>query len=50
MLVLNGLLDILTSFKEFKELKNIDGRYYCSYFYDVSLNCYGDEVGTCLRH
>ena len=38
------------SCKEFKELKNIDGRYYCSYFYDVSLNCYGVEVGTCLRH
>ena len=30
-------------------MESIDGRYYCSNFYDVSLNCYGVEVGTSLR-
>ena len=37
------------SWKEFKELKDIDGKYYCSDFYDVKLNYYGVEVGTSLR-
>ena len=37
------------SWKEFKELESIDGKYYCSDFYDVSLNCYGVECGTSLR-
>ena len=37
------------SWKEFKELKGIDQKYYCSNFYDVNLNCYGVEVGTSLR-
>ena len=32
--------------KEFKELKNIDKRYYCSDYYDVSLNKYGVKCGT----
>ena len=37
------------SWKEFDELENIDGKYYCSDFYDVGLNYYGVEVGTSLR-
>ena len=37
------------SWKEFKELKGIAKKYYCSDFYDVSLNCYGVEVRTSLR-
>ena len=37
------------NWKEFGELKNIDKKYYASDFYDVSLNCYDDEVGTSLR-
>ena len=35
--------------REFKELKNIDKRYYSSNFYDVDLNYYGVEVGSSLR-
>ena len=37
------------SWKEFSELKSIDGKYYSSDFYDVGLNCYRVEVGTSLR-
>ena len=37
------------SWKEFKELENIDKKYYCSNFYDVRLNYYGVECGTSLR-
>ena len=37
------------SWKEFKELENIDRKYYCSDIYDVNLNCYGIECGTSLR-
>ena len=37
------------SWKEFKELKNIDKKYYSSDFYDVSVNKYGVECGTSLR-
>ena len=37
------------SWKEFKELKNIDKKYYFSDFYDAKLNYYGVEVGTSLR-
>ena len=37
------------SWKEFKELKNIDEKYYCSDFYYVNLNCYKAEVGNSLR-
>ena len=37
------------SCKEFKELKDIDKKYYCSDFYDKNLNYYGVEVGTSLR-
>ena len=37
------------SWKEIKELKNIDKKYYCFDFYDVKLNYYGVEVATSLR-
>ena len=37
------------SCNEFKELKDIDKKYYCSEFYDVSLNYYKVKVGTSLR-
>ena len=30
-------------------MKNIDQKYYCSDYYDVSLNKYGVECGTSLR-
>ena len=29
------------SWKEFDQLKNIDRKYYCSDYYDVSVNKYG---------
>ena len=35
--------------KEFSELRNIDGKYYCLDFFDVNLNCYSVKVGTSLR-
>ena len=37
------------SWKEFKELENIDKKYYASDFYDVSVNKYGVACGTSLR-
>ena len=37
------------SWKEFKELEDTDGRYYCSDFYDVSLNKYGVKCVTSVR-
>ena len=37
------------SWKEFEELESIDKKYYCSDFYDVSVNKYGVECGTSLR-
>ena len=37
------------TWKEFKELKNVDKKYFCSDFYDVKLNYYGIKVGTSLR-
>ena len=37
------------SWKEFRELKSIDKKYYCSDFYDIKLNYYGVKVGTPLR-
>ena len=37
------------SWKEFDELKNIDQKYYCSDYYDVSVNKYGVKCGTSLR-
>ena len=35
--------------KEFNQLKNIDQKYYCSDYYDVSVNKYGVKCGTSLR-
>ena len=37
------------SWKEFDVLENIDQKYYCSDFYDVSFNKYGVKCGTLLR-
>ena len=37
------------SWKEFNQLKNIDQKYYCSDYYDVSVNKYGVKCGTSLR-
>ena len=37
------------TWKEFKELKYVDKKYYCSGFYDTNLNYYKVKVGTSLR-
>ena len=37
------------SWKEFNQLKNIDQKYYCSDYYDVSVNKYSVKCGTSLR-
>ena len=37
------------SWKEFKELKNIDKKYHSSDYFDASLNKYGVTFGTSLR-
>ena len=37
------------SWKELDELKNIDQKYYCSSYYDASVNKYGVKCGTSLR-
>ena len=37
------------SWKEFDVLENIDQKYYCSDYYDVSVNIYGVKCGTSLR-
>ena len=37
------------SWKEFNQLKNIDQKYYCSDYYNVSVNKYGVKCGTSLR-
>ena len=37
------------SWKEFDQLKDIDQKYYCSDYYDVSVNKYGVKCGTSLR-
>ena len=36
------------SWKEFNQLKNIDQNYYCSNYYNVSVNKYGVKSGTSL--
>ena len=38
-----------TSSQEFDQLKNIDQKFYCSDYYDVSVNKYGVKCGTSLR-
>ena len=37
------------SWKEFYQLKNIDQKFYCSDYYDVSINKYGVKYKTSLR-
>ena len=37
------------SWKEFDQLKNIDQKFYCSSYYDASVNKYGMKCGTWLR-
>ena len=37
------------TWKEFDQLKNIDQKYYCSSYYDVSVIKYGVKCGTLLR-
>ena len=36
-------------YKDFNELKNIDQKYYCSNYYDVSVNEHDVECGISLR-
>ena len=37
------------SWKEFDELKDIDPKYHCSNYYDVSINKYAVKCETLLR-
>ena len=37
------------SWKKFDQLKNIDQKYYCSSYYQLSVNKYGVKCGTSLR-
>ena len=37
------------SWNEFDQLNDIDQKYYCSNYYDVSVNKYGVKCGTSLR-
>ena len=37
------------SWKEFNQLKNIDQKFYCLYYYNASVNKYGVTCGTLLR-
>ena len=37
------------SWKEFDQLKDIDQKYYYSYYYDISVNKYGVKCGTSLK-
>ena len=37
------------SWKEFDQLKDIDQKYYCSDYYDMSVNKYGVKCRTSLR-
>ena len=37
------------SWKEFDQLENIDQKYNCSDYYDISVNKYGVKCGTSLR-
>ena len=37
------------SWKKFDELGDIDQKYYCSNYYDISVNKYGVKCGTSLR-
>ena len=37
------------SWKEFDQLKNTDQKFYCSDYYDASVNKYGVKCGTSLK-
>ena len=37
------------SWKEFNQLEDIGQKYYCSSYYDCSVNKYGVKCGTSLR-
>ena len=37
------------SWKEFDQLEDIDQKYYCSSYYDISVNKYVVKCGTLLR-
>ena len=37
------------SWKEFDQLKDIDQKYYCSIYYDVSVNTNGAKCGASLK-
>ena len=37
------------SWKEFYELEDIDQKYYCSNYYDISVNKYGVKCGASLK-
>ena len=37
------------AWKEFIQLKNIDAKFYASYYYEVNVNKYGVKCGTSLR-
>ena len=49
--IYSGIIDnwYKDSWKEFDELKNIDQKYYCSNYYDISVNKYLVKCGTSLR-
>ena len=47
MLLVNGTK---THEKKINVLKNIDQKYYCSDYYDASVNKYGVKCGTSLRY
>ena len=47
LVLMVGSIEIVE--KKNKELNNIDGRYYGSDYYDVSLNKYGEKCGTSLK-
>ena len=38
-----------TLWKEFDQLKDIDQKYYCSNYYDISVNKYGAKCGNSLK-
>ena len=42
-------MEIVQSCKEFDELSDMNQKYYCSNYYDVSFDKYGVKLGTLLR-
>ena len=47
--IYSGVNGYKKSWKEFGQLKDIGQKYYCSSYYDVSVNHYGFKCGTSLR-